>query len=97
MTALHTGGTTSYIKDYSASWERLFILMEDGNFFEANTPKQMWSTTLQGWVTYCPADANSELSMCLGSEVCINLFNRIIEIRLTNGKLFAAYTTREDL
>lgn len=93
----HSGETTSHLKDFGTSWERVFILLEDGTVFAANSPKRMWSTVLQEWTTYCPADARSELSMCLGEEVHISLADKTIELRLPNGKLFAAYSTREDL
>lgn len=97
MSDIHNNTNVVAITDFDAQWERLTIRADDW-VADMNNPQKMWSTTLSGWVSYCPADANSELSMLLGDEISITVIGgHTLELRLPSGKLFAAYSTREDL
>lgn len=97
MSDIHNNTVKVVIDDFDAQWERLTI--RAGKYIaDMDKPQHMWSTTLSGWVMYCPADANGELNMLLGEEISITTIGgHTLELRLPSGKLFAAYTTREDL
>lgn len=94
-----------YLEDFNASWETLTIVTNDGQRYTMEKPRQMWSSILGDWTQYCPADANSDLSMCIGSDTYVIISEttikdcytyNTIELRLPSGKLFAGFTTRED-